>query len=153
MSGYLDATRTTYDTVAESYPDIEIVDTQYTELDFPRAQTIAQTLVSKYPDLKGIFATYSFATEYAAKGLADLNKSDAVLLVGFEAGEKQIAGLEDGSIKAVVAQQPYEEGRAAVTAAYNQLTGKDVEADVQLDNVLLDADNFADMTKYYYAVN
>jgi len=140
------------DALAESHPDIEVVDTQYTELDFPRAQTIAQTLVSKFPDLKGIFATFSFATEYAAKGLSDLGKSDAVSLVGFEAGDKQIAGLEDGTIKAVVAQQPYEEGRAAVLAAYNELTGEEVEADVQLDNVLIDADNFADMTEYYYAV-
>ena len=141
------------DKLAKDHPGVTVVDEQYTELDFPRAQTIAQTMVSKHPNLKGIFATYSFATEYAAKGLADLGKSNDVNLVGFEAGEKQIAGLEDGSIKAVVAQQPFEEGRAAVRAAYDRLTGKgDPEASVQLENVLLTADNYADMTEYYYQV-
>jgi ribose transport system substrate-binding protein len=53
----------------EKYPDVEVVDMQLTGLDFPRAQTIVQSYVNKYPDLAGIFCTYSFATEYGGAGL------------------------------------------------------------------------------------
>lgn len=137
------------------FPDIEVVDLQYTELDFPKAQTLAQTFVNKYPNLAGIFTTYSFATQYAAKGLQDIGVAGDIKLVGFEAGEKEIQGINDGSIQALVVQQPAEQGRMAIRAAYNYVTGNEAEneAEVQLENVLITADNVDEMTQYFYRVD
>lgn len=141
------------DALAE-YPDIEVLDVQYTELDFPRAQTIAQTFVNQHSDLSGIFATYSFATEYAAKGLQDLEVDGDVILIGFEAGDAQIQAIREGALQATVAQQPYEQGRRAVQAAYDAVVNPDVEQeDTSLDNVLITAENIDEMTEYFYAVD
>lgn len=141
--------------LSSDFPDIEVIDLQYTELDFPKAQTLAQTFVNKHANLAGIFTTYSFATQYAAKGLQDLGKAGEITLVGFEAGEKEIQGIEDGSIQALVVQQPAEQGRMAVRAAYNYITGNeaDVEREVMLENVLITADNLNEMTQYFYKVD
>ncbi len=138
----------------EKYPDVQVVDTQLTALDFPRAQTIVQTFVNKYPDLAGIFCTYSFATEYGGAGLVSVHAQDRVKLVGFEAGPKEIQLIKQGVLKATVAQQPALEAKLAVDFLYYQATGKTdkIEKKPVLPDVLIDTANVDSMKQYYYAV-
>lgn len=143
------------DRLKEKYPDIKVVDIQLTDLDFPRAQTIVQTYVNKYPDLGGIFTTYSFATEYGAAGLLSLGAQGRVKLVGFEAGPKEVQYLEQGVLQATIAQQPALEGEKAVEAAYYAATGQTdkIEASVVLPDVVITSENVGDSKQYYYAVS
>lgn len=136
------------------HPDVQVVATQLTGTDFGSAQTITQTLMTKYPDLKGVFATFELAALPAAKAIADAKAAGKVRLVGYEAGPKTIDYIKQGVIKAVVAQQPAEEGRLAVRAANDAATGKaaDVKPEVKLPGVLIDHDNVDSMQKYYYKV-
>lgn len=136
------------------HPNVQVVATQLTGTDFGSAQTITQTLMTKYPDLKGVFATFELAALPAAKAIADAKASDKVALIGFEAGPKTIDYIKQGVIKASVAQQPAEEGRQAVQAAYDAATGKagSVKPVQQLPDVLIDKSNVDKMQKYYYAV-
>jgi ribose transport system substrate-binding protein len=138
----------------EKYPDVEVVDMQLTGLDFPRAQTIVQTYVNKYPDLAGIFCTYSFATEYGGAGLRSVHAQDRIKLVGFEAGPKEIQLIKEGVLKATVAQKPAEEAKLAVDYSYYQASGQidKIKKKVVLGDVLIDASNVDSMTEYYYAV-
>jgi ribose transport system substrate-binding protein len=138
----------------EKYPDVEVVDTQLTGLDFPRAQTIVQTYVNKYPDLAGIFCTYSFATEYGGAGLVSVHGQDRIKLVGFEAGPKEIQLIKQGVLRATVAQKPAEEAKLAVDYAYYQASGQTdkIEKKSILGDVVIDTNNVDAMTDYYYAV-
>jgi ribose transport system substrate-binding protein len=138
----------------EKYPDVQIVDTQLTALDFPRAQTIVQTYVNKYPDLAGIFCTFSFATEYGGAGLLSVHAQDRVKLVGFEAGPKEIQLIKQGVLKATVAQKPAEEAKLAVEYGYYQAAGQTdkIEKKPILGDVVIDANNVDSMSEYYYAV-
>jgi ribose transport system substrate-binding protein len=138
----------------ESAPGIEVVASQFTGNDFGSAQTITSTLMTKYPDLKGLFVTFELAALPAAKALVDAKATDRVTLVGYEAGPKTVEYLRQGVIKSVVAQQPAEEGRVAVKAAYDAATGKtsDVEPEVKLPGVVINGDNVDKMEKYYYEV-
>lgn len=142
------------DRIEEKYPDMKVVDVQLTDLDFPRAQTIVQTYVNKYPDLGGVFATYSFATQYGAAGLLSLGVQDKVKLVGFEAGPKEIQYLKQGVLGATIAQQPALEGEKAVEAAYYAAMGETdkIEPSITLPDVAITAENVDDSTQYYYAV-
>lgn len=136
------------------HPGVSVLSTQLTGRDFGSAQTITQTLLTKYPDLKGIFCTFELAALPSAKALSDGKAADRVTLVGYEAGPKTISYIKRGVIKAVVAQQPAEEGRLAVRAAYDAATGKtgDVKPEVQLPGVLINRGNVDTMQKYYYQV-
>lgn len=138
--------------MADAYPDVEVLDVQYTQLDFASAQTIAQTYLNQYPDLTGIFATFSPATEFAAKGIEDLGAQDQVTIVGYEASAEEIEDIRSGTLNAVVAQQPAEEGKLAVRYAYYALTGKtdEIESHVQLPQVVINGENVDDMKEYYY---
>lgn len=142
------------DRIAEAYPEMSVVDVQLTGLDFPKAQTIAQTFVNKYPNLAGVFATYSFATEYGAIGLMSVGAQDRVRMVGFEAGPKEIELIEQGVLDATIAQQPALEGQMAVQQAYYAVTGQTdkIVPELLLSDVVINADNVANMTEYYYAV-
>ena len=138
----------------EKYPDVQVVDTQLTGLDFPRAQTIVQTYVNKYPDLAGIFCTYSFATEFGGAGLLSVHAQDRIKLVGFEAGPKEIQLIRQGVLKATVAQKPADEARLAVDYGYYQASGQTdkIEKKQVLGDVVINAENIDKMTQYFYAV-
>ena len=137
------------------HPDVRVVSTQLTGNDFGSAQTITQSLLTKYPDLKGIFCTFELAALPAAKALSGGGKSKSVALVGYEAGPKTISYIRQGVIRAVVAQQPAEEGKLAVRAAYNAATGKasEVKPEIKLPGVLITEANVDQMRKYYYQVS
>ena len=113
-----------------------------------------QTYVNKYPDLAGIFCTYSFATEYGGAGLRSVHAQDRIKLVGFEAGPKEIQLIKEGVLKATVAQKPAEEAKLAVDYSYYQASGQidKIKKKVVLGDVLIDASNVDSMTEYYYAV-
>jgi len=138
--------------MAEAYPKINVLEVQYTQLDFPSAQTIAQTYLNQYPDLTGIFATFSPATEFAAKGIEDLGAQSQITIVGYEASAEEIEDIKSGTLDAVVAQQPAEEGKYAVRYAFYALTGRttEIESHVQLPQVVINSDNVDEMTDYYY---
>ena len=138
--------------MADAYPEIEVLEVQYTQLDFPSAQTIAQTYLNQYPDLTGIFCTFSPATEFAAKGIEDLEAQSQVTIVGYEASAEEINDIRSGTLNAVVAQQPAEEGKLAVRYAFYALTGRtdEIESHVQLPQVVINGDNVDDMKDFYY---
>lgn len=134
------------------HPGVEVIDTQLTGDDFARATTIAQTLMTKNPDLDGIFCTFEFAAVFAAKAVADAKAEDRVTLIGYEAGPKQIDYIRKGVIKAAVAQQPAEEGKLAVQMANAAAAGDDtvLRPVVRLPNVLITHDNVDRMQQYHY---
>lgn len=134
------------------HPGVEVIDTQLTGDDFARATTIAQTLITKNPDLDGIFCTFEFAATFAAKAIADADAQERVTLIGYEAGPKQIDYIRKGVIKAAVAQQPAEEGKLAVQMANAAATGDTaaLRPVIRLPNVLITQENVDSMVRYHY---
>ncbi|MDO8213109.1 substrate-binding domain-containing protein [Conexibacter sp. CPCC 206217] len=139
--------------MAARYPDVEIVARELVGADFPRAQTTAQTLMTKYSDLAGYFTTCSFCTEYAAQGLQGLHKQDSVAQIGYEAGPKEIDLLRSGVLRAVVAQNPAEQGRLAVRYAVMAARGETsgIPRTVAMDPVAITADDVDSKQEFYYA--
>lgn len=134
------------------YPNIQVVAYEMTGTDFPSAATIAQSLLTRYPNLKGIFTTYSFATDYVGKVIQDDQLQNKVVQIGFEAGAQEIALVKSGAVKAVIAQQPALECQQSLDNLYNYLTGqKDkVQATYALPDMLITKDNVDQSTQYYY---
>ena len=54
----------------------------------------------------GVFATNLFSAEGTATGVRQADKQDQVKVVSFDAGPDQVKALQDGTIQALVAQQP-----------------------------------------------
>ncbi len=64
-----------------------------------------------------------------------------VSIVGFDAGPNQIKSLKNGTVQALVAQQPAKIGQLGVEAADAALTGKSTEKQVKTGFTIITKDN------------
>ena len=109
-----------------------------------RAAAIVKAQLAKNPDLKGIFATNLFSAEGSASGLREAGKLDSVKIVGFDAGPKQVQDLEDGTVQALIAQQPAEIGKLGVQQAVAALKGETTKPEIGTGFTTITKDNLAD---------
>jgi ribose transport system substrate-binding protein len=109
-----------------------------------KAAAIVKAQLAKNPDIKGIFATNLFSAEGAASGLREAGKLDQVKIVGFDAGPKQVKDLEDGSVQALIAQQPAEIGKLGVQQAVAALKGETTKPEIGTGFTTITKDNLAE---------
>ena len=109
----------------------EYVGVQYSHDDPATAAQLTSAALQKDPDLVGVFATNLFAAEGSATGLRQAGKAGAVKVVGFDAGPNQVKALKEGTVQALVAQQPAKIGQYGVDAAVSALDGTEVPKTVQ----------------------
>ncbi|WP_062210366.1 ABC transporter substrate-binding protein [Demequina oxidasica] len=109
----------------------EYVGVQYAKNEPAKAAEIVTSTLQRYPDLKAIFATNIFSAEGAATGIEQAGVAGEVQVVGFDAGPAQVEALEDGTVQALIAQQPYQIGYQGVEQAVAALKGEPTEAKIQ----------------------
>lgn len=115
---------------------------QYSHNDPATAANLVSAALQKDPDIVGIFATNLFSAEGSATGVRQAGAKD-VTIVGFDAGPNQIKALEDGTVQALVAQQPSTIGSDGVTQADAALTGATVTPTIQTGFTIITKDNLA----------
>lgn len=122
-------------------PKFSSLGIQYSNNDPQKAATIVAAALQKNPDIVGIFAANLFSAEGTATGVRQAGKSGKVKIVGFDAGPDQIKALQDGTVQALVAQQPGIIGKDAVDQAVASLSGKPVKAKIGTGFTILTKDN------------
>jgi ribose transport system substrate-binding protein len=123
---------------------LEYVGLEYNQDQPDKAAAIVKAQLAKNPDLKGIFATNLFGAEGSAAGLREAGKKDTVKIVGFDAGPKQVADLEEGLLQALVAQQPADIGAQGVQQAVAALKGEPTKPEIATGSTILTKDNLAE---------
>jgi ribose transport system substrate-binding protein len=126
--------------------------TQYSHNSPQTAASVIQAELQRTPDIVGVFATNLFSAQGTATGVRAAGKSNAVKVVGFDAGPDQIKQLQAGDVQALVAQKPYDIGFQGVEQAANALEGKSVTASVATESLIVTKDNMSnpDVSKYIY---
>ncbi len=113
------------DALRKDYPNIKIVARQFSMSDRSKAMAAVDNFLSAQPDLNGIFASAEPGSVGAALALKSRGLAGKVRLVAFDAGEDLVADLKDGSIDALVAQDPFRMGFEAVKTLVDKLHGTD----------------------------
>ena len=108
----------------KKYPNIKYVGTQFDNDDETKASQETAALLTRYPDLNGIFAMNVVSGDGVTAAVKNAGKSGKVRLVEFDAGPEQVAALKAGTVDALVAQYPYGIGQLGVQLAYKYVTGK-----------------------------
>ena len=108
----------------KKYPNIKYVGTQFDNDDETKASQETAALLTRYPDLNGIFAMNVVSGDGVTAAVKNAGKSGKVKLVEFDAGPEQVAALKTGTVDALVAQYPYGIGQLGVQLAYKYVTGK-----------------------------
>jgi ribose transport system substrate-binding protein len=114
---------------------------QYSHNEPATAARLVTAALQKDPDIVGVFATNLFAAEGSATGIRQAGKQGQVKVVSFDAGPDQVKALEDGTIQALVAQQPGTIGTDGVQQAMAALDGKKTEPKIQTGFTIITKDN------------
>jgi ribose transport system substrate-binding protein len=117
------------------------VGVQYSHNDPATAAQLIGAQLQKDPDLVGVFATNLFSAEGSATGVRQAGKSGQVNVVGFDAGPNQIKALQEGTVQALVAQDPGLIGKFGVDEAVTALEGGDNTAKVQTGFTIITKEN------------
>lgn len=104
-------------------------------------------MLQRNPNINVIIAFNEPTSVGAAQAVADLGLSDSVFLVGFDSNVLTVDGLQEGSVDALVVQNPYAMGYLGVESAYKLLTGQSAELEriVDTSTQIVDRENLFTM--------
>ena len=111
------------DVIKAEFPKIEIVARQFSMSDRSKGMAAAENILTAHSDLDGIFGSSEPSSTGAALALKSRGLSGKVKCVGFDASDNLIADLKDGSIQALVVQDPFRMGFEAVKTLVDKLNG------------------------------
>jgi ribose transport system substrate-binding protein len=114
---------------------------QYSHDDPATASNLISSALQKDPDMVGVFAGNLFSAEGTATGVRQAGKTSTVKIVGFDAGPNQMKDLRQGTVQALVAQQPALIGQYGVDMAVAALDGGTVTPKVQTGFTVINKDN------------
>ena len=114
---------------------------QYSHDDPATAAQLVGAQLQKDPDLVGVFAVNLFSAEGSATGVKQAGRSGQVQIVGFDAGPNQIQALREGTVQALVAQEPSDIGKFGVDEAVTALEGGKNTRNVQTGFTIITKDN------------
>jgi ribose transport system substrate-binding protein len=123
------------------YPNMKALETKWTDADSTKSMNITTDELTAHPDLAGIFNACAASTGDAeavkAKGLAG-----KVKIVAFDPSPEVLPLFEEGTIQAIIAQDPYQMGYQGVSAIADYLDGKPIaNPKVELKPVLITPEN------------
>lgn len=98
-------------TKAETESNEEVMPESITEED------VADYVLAKHPNIKGIYGTNSDAVLLAVDSLGRQKAMENVTVMGYDGAEKELAALEEGKVDGLLVQNPFGMGYASVIAA------------------------------------
>ena len=102
----------------------EIVSVINTLAEAGHAQTDTAALLKQYPQINVLLAFNEPTSVGAANAVESLGLSEDVFLVGFDSNVATVDGLQEGSVDALIVQNPYAMGYLGVESAYKLLSGQ-----------------------------
>ena len=98
----------------KKYPNIHLVATQYTQNKVETAVDQVTNIMTAHPEIVGIFATSEPNGVGSANALKQRKLNGKVTLVAFDSSKEEVAALSDGTILALMVQDPYQMGYKGV---------------------------------------
>jgi ribose transport system substrate-binding protein len=130
------------DTVTKEYPGLVLlVQDQYAGATTETAYQLAENLLSRFPDVQGVFTPNESSTFGTLRALQEARLTGKVVFVGFDSSPKLVQGLRDGDIQGLVIQNPAKMGYLGVKTIVAHLRGESVEKVIDTGVVLATADN------------
>jgi ribose transport system substrate-binding protein len=109
--GSLDARNKGYkEELAAKYPGLKLVADKVSDGNATTGLNIMTDLITAYPNLRGVFADNLIQCQGAGQAIAENKKGDTIKLVCFDADDKLVSFLKDGTVAALVLQDPYRMG-------------------------------------------
>ncbi len=139
--------------MAENFPNVEVLETQFNENDANNAASQLQAVFARNADLKGVFGANLFSALGAANGVQQAGKTGEIKVVAFDAPTSIVDNIKTGLVDVAIAQHPAEIGYFGVVAAYAHLTGNSIPVSIGTGFTVMNASNIDDpeIAKYVYS--
>ena len=121
--------------LAAKYPDLKVIATRIGDGQVTTGLNIANDLLTAHPNMVGIFASNLTMSEGAGQAIAEI-KPGKLSTVAFDSDQKLVGFLKDGTIAAMIVQDPYRMGydgvKTALAASRGQPVPKNVDTGVNV---------------------
>ena len=107
----------------KKYPDLKIVDHRVGNNDASKALSDSEDILTKNPNLVGIFADNELEGDGAGTAVNEKGKASKVCLVSFDTSSQELSFLKKGVIDGLIVQDPYMMGYAGVWYALEASKG------------------------------
>lgn len=129
------------DAIAQ-YPDMQVLETRWTDADAAKSLNIATDLITANPEIAGFFS----AAAPIAVGIAQAAKAKGIdkelVIITFDPSPEILPLFDDGTIQAIIAQDPYQMGYQGVAAIDAFINGQPIEnKSIELAPVLITPEN------------
>jgi ribose transport system substrate-binding protein len=121
--------------LAEKYGALSIVAEKFADSQTSTSRQIMTEIIAANPELRGVFASNLIMAQGAAQAVAEskTNKTgDKINLIGFDSDDQLVKFLQDGTIAALVVQDPFRMGYDGVKTALAASKGERVPATVDI---------------------
>lgn len=140
--------------IAAKYPGITVVDEAFSQSKPDVANTNVNNWLTKYPDLKGIFAIDGTNAQGASAALQAKGLTGKIALVGYDAYPDNVALVKSGVFTALIAQVPAQEAKLAIQYLVQVIRTKKatgIPKNVTIPNFTITKDtSAADLKTYTY---
>ena len=116
--------------LATKYPGLKLVADKVADGMATTALNIMTDLITANPNLRGVFASNLIMAQGAGQAIAENQLGNKIKLVGFDSDDKLVKLLKDGTIAALIVQDPYRMGYEGVKTALAASKGEKVPAGV-----------------------
>ncbi len=122
-------------------PGIELIGPRYVDNDIVKALNTANDLYTANPDLLGFFADNNHTGDGVARAISELNLADKLIGIAFDSDPEEIEAIRDGTLKALILQDPYGMGYKGVDFALKRLAGEKLPAYVDTGVTVVTKEN------------
>jgi len=121
-----------------------LVQDQYAGSTTESAYQLAENLLSRFPDVDGIFCPNESSTFGTLRALQEAGLAGKVIFIGFDSSPKLVQGLRDGHIHGLIHQNPVKMGYLGVKQMVLHLRGQAIEKRVDTGVYLVTKENMDD---------
>jgi ribose transport system substrate-binding protein len=125
----------------EIAPEIQILETRYTDNDMVKALAAAEDIITANNDIIGFFADNNMTGNGVARAIKERKLEDKVAVVAFDSDPEEVDSLRSGAIKALVVQDPYGMGYKGTMFAYQAVMGEQIPKVVDTGATVVTKDN------------
>lgn len=138
--------------IKAKYPDISLLQTQYSNSTPSGATTKLSAVLSANQDLAGVFAVSTQEVEGVATAVKNADADGKVKIVGFDTSDPILEEIKAGVVQGVVVQEPLEMGKEAMQQMVAELKGKATKPVINTPFVFLTKESMSDpdVSKYIY---
>jgi ribose transport system substrate-binding protein len=121
---------------------MQVLETQWTDADAAKSLNIATDLITGNPDIAGFFSAAAPIASGIAQAAIAKGIDKELKIITFDPSPEILPLFDDGTIQAIIAQDPYQMGYQGVTAIDNFINGIPTEPkSVELSPVLITPEN------------